>query len=268
MRTVKQLLDEVGGSLEDVVAVGVGVPGPIDAATGEMGSSSILPGWVGVRAAEVLIDRMGTNVLVDNDANLGAFGEYTWGAARGRGDTAYIKVSTGVGAGLVIGGRIYHGVGGTAGEIGHMTIDEHGQVCRCGNRGCLETYASAPFLLELLRHSHGPDMTFERLLDLAAAGDAGCRRVIADAGRHIGIAVANLCNLLNPGTVVVGGALAQSGDLLVEPIRATVRRHAIQSAAQAVAIVAAELGPRAEVLGALAMALAAAEPLGPDDVGG
>jgi len=261
-RMLRHLLDDIGASREHVVAVGMGVPGPIDAATGVVGSSSILPGWVGVRAAEEFGERIGMPVLVDNDANLGAIGEFTWGAARGRGDTAYIKVSTGVGAGLVIGGRIYHGAGGTAGEIGHMTIDEQGRVCRCGNRGCLETYASAPFLLELLSHSHGPGVTFEQLLDLAVAGDAGCRRVIADAGRHVGIAVANLCNLLNPGTVVVGGDLARAGDLLLEPIRATVSRHAIPSAAQSVAISTGELGPRAEVLGALAMALVSGEPRG------
>jgi glucokinase-like ROK family protein len=260
-RLLRLSLSEAGVRLPDVVAVGMGVPGPIDATTGRLASSSILPGWAGVRVAEAFGEHIGVPVLVDNDANLGALGEFTSGAARGRQNIAYIKISTGVGAGLVIGGRIYHGVGGTAGEIGHMTIDERGRVCRCGNRGCLETYASAPFLLELLRHCHGPGLTTQRLLELAAAGDTGCRRVLDDAGRHVGIAVANLCNLLNPDTVVVGGPLAAAGDLLLDPIRDTVRRHAIASAADQVTIVPSELGPRAEVLGALAMAVAATEPL-------
>ena len=261
VRLLRRALGDVGVRRQDVVALALGVPGPIDATTGAMGSSSILPGWAGVRVAEAFGEHVGMPVLVDNDANLGALGEFTCGAARGRQNIAYIKMSTGVGAGLVIGGRIYHGVGGTAGEIGHMTIDERGRVCRGGNRGCLETYAAAPFLLELLRHWHGPGLTTQRQLELAAAGDVGCQRVIADAGRHVGVAVANLCNLLNPDTVVVGGPFAAAGDLLLDPIRDTVRRHAIASAADQVMIVASELGPRAEVLGALAMAVAAAEPL-------
>jgi predicted NBD/HSP70 family sugar kinase len=260
-RLLRLALRDAAVRRRDVVAVGMGVPGPIDATTGALASSSILPGWAGVRAAEAFGEQVGLPVLVDNDANLGALGEFTRGAARGRQNIAYIKIATGVGAGLVIGGHIYHGVGGTAGEIGHMTIDERGRVCRCGNRGCLETYASAPFLLELLRHCHGPALTVQRLLDLAAAGDPGCRRVLTDAGRQVGIAVANLCNLLNPDTVVVGGPLAAAGDLLLDPIRETVRRHAIASAADQLTILPSWLGPRAEVLGALAMAVAAAEPL-------
>jgi predicted NBD/HSP70 family sugar kinase len=261
-RLVKELLANADATPAQMRTVAMGVPGPLHA-TGVLGSSSILPGWVGVHPATALRERLGIEVLVDNDANLGALGESVWGAARGRGDVAYVKVSTGVGAGLVIGGRIYHGVGGTAGELGHMTIDEQGQVCRCGNRGCLETFAAAPFLLELLRHSHGPNLDFGRMLELAKSGDTGCRRVIADAGRHIGVAVANLCNLLNPGAVVVGGDLAQVGELLLEPIRTTVRRQAIPSAADAVVIVGSELGPRAELLGALALALSTATPLLP-----
>jgi len=261
-RLVTELLDRADVDRSQLRTVAMGVPGPLDA-TGVLGSTTILPGWVGVHPAAALSERLGVNVLADNDANLGALGESVWGAARGRGDAAYVKVSTGVGAGLVIGGRIYHGVRGTAGELGHMTIDEHGQVCRCGNRGCLETFAAAPFLLQLLRHSHGPDLDFAGMLELAQAGDTGCRRVIADAGRHIGVAVANLCNLLNPGAVVVGGDLARVGELLLEPIRTTVRRQAIPSAAEAVMIVGSQLGPRAELLGALALALSTATPLLP-----
>ena len=258
---IRRSLGEAGARLQDVVAVGLGVPGPIDSATGELASARILPGWTGVRAAETFGEHLQMKVLVDNDANLGALGEYTRGAARGRGDTAYIKVATGVGAGLIVNGLIYHGADGTAGEIGHMTIDEHGRLCRCGNRGCLETYAAAPFLLEQLRYYHGPDITTQRMLEQAVAGDAGCRRVIADAGRHVGIAVANLCNLLNPDTVVVGGTVAEAGDLLLEPIRRAVRRHAVPRAADRVVIVPSELGPRAEVLGALALAVSGAEAL-------
>ena len=181
-------------------------------------------------------------VQVDNDANLGALGELVWGGGRGVKDLAYIKVASGVGAGLVIDGRIYRGPGGTAGEIGHITLDESGPVCRCGNRGCLETFTAARYVLALLRASHGPDLTMPRMVQLAREGDPGCRRVIADVGRHIGMGVASLCNLLNPSRVVLGGDLAEAGELVLGPIRESVARYAIPSAARQLSVVPGALG--------------------------
>lgn len=170
-------------------------------------------------------------------------------------DLAYIKVASGVGAGLVINGKIYRGPGGTAGEIGHITLDEAGPVCRCGNRGCLETFAAARYVLPLLQPGHGTDLTMEGVVRLARDGDPGCRRVIADVGRHIGSGVANLCNLLNPSRVVLGGDLAEAGELVLGPIRESVGRYAIPSAARQLSVLPGALGGRAEVLGALALAL-------------
>jgi glucokinase-like ROK family protein len=254
-RLVEKLLEEAQSTRDDVVGIGLGLPGPIDTVTGAVGSSTILPGWVGVSPEREMRARVGLPVHVDNDANLGALGELVWGSGRGLTDLAYLKASTGVGAGLVIGGRIYRGPSGTAGEIGHITIDESGRVCRCGNRGCLETFVGGPFLLELLRSSHGEHLTLRRVIALAHEGDTGCARVIADAGRHIGVGVANLCNLLNPQRIIVGGDLAGAGDLLLEPLRETVSRYAIPTAARAVSVVTGVLGDRAEVLGALALVL-------------
>jgi predicted NBD/HSP70 family sugar kinase len=194
-------------------------------------------------------------VHVDNDANLGALGELVWGSGRGVKDLAYIKVASGVGAGLVINGKIYRGPGGTAGEIGHITLDESGPVCRCGNRGCLETFAAARYVLPLLQSSHGTDLTMEGVVRLGRDGDPGCRRVIADVGRHIGSGVANLCNLLNPSRVVLGGDLAEAGELVLGPIRESVGRYAIPSAGRQLSVLPGALGGRAEVLGALALAL-------------
>jgi len=128
-------------------------------------------------------------------------------------------------------------------------------VCRCGNRGCLETFTAAPFVLPLLQPSHGPGLTMEGVVRLAREGDPGCRRVIADVGRHIGSGVANLCNLLNPSRVVLGGDLAEAGELVLGPIRESVGRYAIPSAARQLTILPGALGGRAEVLGALALAL-------------
>jgi predicted NBD/HSP70 family sugar kinase len=166
---------------------------------------------------------------------------------------AYLRLSAGIGAGLVIGGRPFRGARGVAGEIGHVLVDPQGPICRCGNRGCLETFASPPALCELLRRSHGP-ITVPRLLALAAEGDAGARRVIHDAGRVVGRAVADLCNFINPDLVIVGGDLSAAGDLLLDPMREAVRRFAIPAAAEDVRITAGVLGDRAEVLGSLALA--------------
>lgn len=229
---VKRLILATGIGPDKVIGVGLGVPGPIDVSSGTLGSTSILPGWSGINPAEELSGRLGVPVHVDNDANLGALGELVWGSGRGVKDLAYIKVASGVGAGLVIDGRVYRGPGGTAGEIGHITLDESGPVCRCGNRGCLETFTAARYVLPLLRPGHGPDLTMERVVQLAREGDPGCRRVIADVGRHIGSGIANLCNLLNPSRVVLGGDLAEAGELVLAPIRDSVSRYAIPSAAR------------------------------------
>lgn len=252
---VNRLIETTGISPGKVIGVGLGVPGPIDVESGTLGSTSILPGWTGINPSEELAGRLGVPVYVDNDANLGALGELVWGSGRGVRDLAYIKVASGVGAGLVIDGHIYRGPGGTAGEIGHITLDESGPVCRCGNRGCLETFTAARYVLPLLRPSHGPDLTMERVVQLAREGDPGCRRVIGDVGRHIGSGVANLCNLLNPSRVVLGGSLAEAGELVLGPIRDSVSRYAIPSAARQLSVLPGALGGRAEVLGALALVL-------------
>ncbi|MCW2870123.1 MAG: transcriptional repressor protein [Streptomyces oryziradicis] len=252
---VGRLIQSTGSGPDKVIGVGLGVPGPIDVETGALGSTAILPGWSGINPRQELAERLRMPVQVDNDANLGALGELVWGSGRGVRDLAYIKVASGVGAGLVIDGRIYRGPGGTAGEIGHITLDEAGPVCRCGNRGCLETFTAARYVLELLRSSHGPDLTMPRMVQLAREGDPGCRRVIADVGRHVGMGVASLCNILNPSRVVLGGDLAEAGELVLSPIRESVARYAIPSAARRLSVVPGALGARAEVLGALALAL-------------
>ncbi|MFD9876182.1 ROK family transcriptional regulator [[Kitasatospora] papulosa] len=252
---VNRLIETTGISPEKVIGVGLGVPGPIDVESGTLGSTSILPGWTGINPSQELAGRLGVPVYVDNDANLGALGELVWGSGRGVRDLAYIKVASGVGAGLVIDGHIYRGPGGTAGEIGHITLDESGPVCRCGNRGCLETFTAARYVLPLLKPSHGSDLTMERMVQLAREGDPGCRRVIGDVGRHIGSGVANLCNLLNPSRVVLGGSLAEAGELVLAPIRDSVSRYAIPSAARQLSVLPGALGGRAEVPGALALVL-------------
>jgi predicted NBD/HSP70 family sugar kinase len=251
-RLVRRLLDEVGVAADRVTGVGMGLPGPLRRDSGEVGDSAILPGWIGARPEALMHAELGLPVRVENDANLGALAEIVWGAGRDCSDLVYVKVATGVGAGLVLNGRLYHGAGGTAGEIGHVTIDDAGPVCRCGNRGCLEAFAGAEAVLEPLRRRHGDRLTQRQVVLQAQAGDVGCRRVIADAGRALGRAVAGTCNLLAPERVLVGGELAQAGDLLLEPLREAVARSAI-AATREVPVLAGVLGERAEVLGAVAL---------------
>jgi predicted NBD/HSP70 family sugar kinase len=254
VKLVDEALARSGTEPDRVLGVGLGLPGPIHRSTGTVGSSAILPGWTDVRIAEVMSERLALPVHVDNDANLGALAELHWGAGQGASTLVYLKMATGIGAGLVIGGRLFHGAGGTAGEIGHTTVDEAGPICRCGNRGCLEMFAAAPALAELLRTTRG-DVTGDRVVELALEGDPGCRRAIADAGSYTGHAVANLCNLFNPERIVVGGSLGAAGEVLLGPLREAVRRRVIPSAVGDVEIVPGVLGDRAELLGAVALVL-------------
>ena len=254
-RMVGEVLADAGVQREAVVCVGIGIPGPVDRARGTVGSATILPGWLGLRIASEMEGRLGLPVEIENDANCGALAELTWGAGRDCSNFAYIKAATGIGAGLVVDGRLLRGASGTAGEIGHTTLDESGALCYCGNRGCLETVASGRAILELVGKGRAEPMTLGRVIELAADGDVRCRRAISDAGREIGVAVAGLCNLINPERVIIGGLLSRAGDLVLQPIRESIRRHAVLAAAERVEVVPAVFVERAELLGSLALAL-------------
>src|SRR6202162_4866451 len=227
---VGQVLAEAGVERKSVLGAGIGIPRPVDRARGTAGSVSILPGWTGLRIASEMRNRLVMPVEIENDANLGALAELTWGAGRDCLNFAYIKVSTGIGAGLVIDGRLRRGASGTAGEIGHTTLDEAGPLCYCGNRGCLETVASGPAIIQLVGLIDNEVPSLSHIVELAVAGDLRCRRAISDAGHEIGVAVAGLCNLINPERVIVGGLLSRTGEVLLQPMRESIRRHAVQAA--------------------------------------
>jgi predicted NBD/HSP70 family sugar kinase len=261
---VDRVVQQAGVSRERVMGVGMALAGPIDTVRGKVQPSSISPSWVELEdPAREMSGRLGLPVYLDNDANLGALAEMMWGAGVGAGECAYIKLGTGIGAGLVIDGQLYRGALGTAGEIGHTTMVEDGPVCRCGNRGCLERVAGVPALLESLRGSRAATLSMQDLFDLALSGDVGCRRVIADAGRSIGVAVANLCNMLNPQLVIIGGPLAVTGDILLDPLKASFARCALPAVGATTEIVVGTLGDRATALGAVGLVLHEAEPLSP-----
>jgi predicted NBD/HSP70 family sugar kinase len=252
-RLLLDLVEKAGKTMVDLRAVGVGIPAPVDSVSGQVGSEGILPGWRGVAVADEMRGRVQASVLVDNTANFAALGELKCGALQGVQHGVYIKLSHGVGAGLILNGELFRGAAGTAGEIGHLTIDENGPICRCGNRGCLETYIGARGLLEALAASHGP-LSLRDVITRALDGDAGCRRVLEDAGRHLGVAVAGLVNLVNPEVIVLGGQLSTVGSIITTPMRASLERCAIPSAAASVVVRASELGTDADVIGALVAA--------------
>ena len=258
---VDRVLAESGFDRSQVLGAGLGVPGPIDQTSGEVGVSSNSLGWVGVHAADELSNRLRAPVAMDNTAHLGSLAEAVWGAGQGCRNSVYLKLSSGVGGGFIFDGRVFRGSIGAAGEIGHLMVDEGGPACRCGGRGCLEVYASVPAVLETLRPLMGEDVTLDTVLTASAEGNRACRRVLGDAGAVVGQAMASVCNVLNPERIIVGGGLAPAGDALFEPMRTALDRHALKIVADNVQILPARLGSMAGALGGIALVLREADRL-------
>jgi predicted NBD/HSP70 family sugar kinase len=245
-----RLLTAAGLDRAAIRTVGLGLPAPMTA--GVVRSSAILPGWVGVNALDAAREHFGAAVHIDNDANLGALAEHRHGIARGHDSSVFVKVSSGVGAGIVLEDRLFHGHGGTAGEIGHLTLDENGPVCRCGSRGCLEAYTSTVALQSMMQLQM-PGASIDDIVRAARDGNVSALRALEDAGLHLGWALASVVNLLNPALVVVGGDLARADELLLESARIGLRRHALDAVAST-PVVASELGERASLVGAVLLA--------------
>jgi len=251
---------------EQIGAVGVGVPGPFDQATGQTIFLPNLAGmWRGVRVREQLRRTFDWPIWLINDARAFVLAEATFGAGRGASTVVGLTIGTGIGGGIAIGGRLYLGINGTAGEVGHMTIDPHGQPCGCGNRGCLETFASGPSIAtlgiraaltgvptrigELVGHDLNK-ITPEIILQAAEAGDQVARDILARAGAALGVGVANLVTVLSPDCVILGGSVARLGEWLFGPVRAAVRERCRAIPVEQVRIVPAALGGDAGSIGA------------------
>ena len=256
-------LDDLGEDIP-LVGMGVGVPSPVDPSRPGHLSEVVMPDWSGELGLEPVADRLGVPLMVDNDANLGALAEHWWGAGRGVDDFAYVKLATGVGCGYVIDGEIYRGATGVAGEIGHLAIAPQGKLCVCGLRGCLATMVGAQALLERaaeLVEVHPESSLASRQITMGAleaaalAGDALARQVATEAAEHLGVALAGLLNLMNPSMVVLGGDLAGLGEVILEPLRETVRRRTLVSQVAAAELRTSELGPRSVAIGAATMIL-------------
>ncbi|NUU06520.1 ROK family transcriptional regulator [Leifsonia sp. C5G2] len=247
-----RMLVDGGHDRQSVLAVGVGIPGPIDRRTGTVLQGAILPEWVGITRRE-LEDAFGFPVVVDNDANLGALAEVTWGANRGERNLIFVKIGTGIGAGLILNGQPYYGFLGITGELGHTPVAEHGVICRCGNRGCLETVASTSVMLESLGRSGAT--TTSDILRRGLEKDPAVLRVVGDAGTAVGQAIGNIANVINPELVLIGGPLVGLGDALLDPIRHGIRQNAIPIIAGTTTVRVSSLGDRAESLGAAAIVI-------------
>ena len=267
---LNQLLDRRGLSITDLAGVGVGVPGPVIADEGMVMAPPIMPGWDRYPIRLTLENKWGTAVTLNNDAELGALGEWAFGAGRGEKNLAFIKVGSGIGAGLIINKQIYGGTTGSAGEIGHLTVDEKGPLCACGNRGCLEAFAGGHAIAAqakklvasrkrtLLSEANIDSITARDVVEAARRGDLAAQEILKRSGTFIGIAIAGLINLINPSTVIIGGGVAQVGDLLTGPIRQAVHARSLRASEHGVRITMAMLGRRSSLIGALVQAISIA----------
>ncbi|HUZ84179.1 MAG TPA: ROK family protein [Gaiellales bacterium] len=263
------LVDRVRGS-SPVAGVGFGLPSQIDQRSGTVVDSINVP-LERVPFVERMRARLDLPVRIDNDANVACLAEARAGAARGRDNVVMLTLGTGVGGGLLLNGRLYRGSTGCGGELGHMVVDEHGPPCQghCPNRGCLEVMASATGIRAAAgaiadRSPSGPlaaaraggdDLGPRLVIERATAGDAECREALEVVGRHLGVGIASYVNIFNPELVVIGGGIVAAGELLLGPARAEAAARALRVPWSEVAVVAAQLGNEAGVVGAAALML-------------
>jgi glucokinase len=263
-------LEQASGALSEIYAVGVGAPGISNPEAGILFTSPNLPGLRNVLLRDIVQEKLGKKAFLINDANAAALGEFYFGAAQGAHNFIYITLSTGIGGGIVIDGKIYTGAIGTAGEVGHMTIDDNGPICNCGNKGCWETLASGTALARVAKHRikegvstsileyAGGDLekvTAQVIHSAAEQGDRLAKQLIARTGYYVGVGLANLINIFNPELIVIGGGLSNIGDMLLKPAFKTAGERAYKEAFQAVRFASAGLGGNSGVLGAAAFAL-------------
>jgi predicted NBD/HSP70 family sugar kinase len=249
------LLDEVGRGPEAVRGVGVGLPGPVEFATGQPVNPPIMPGWDRYPVGDRLARRYGAPALVDNDVNIMAVGEH-WSNWRGEAFLLFVKIGTGIGSGIVAGGHVHRGADGAAGDIGHIHVPGHDDiVCRCGNRGCLEAFAGGGAMAVRLRAQGLPTQTSRDVVDQVRAGRFEAVQLIREAGRTVGGVLATCVNMLNPAVIVIGGDVARADEPLMAGIREVVYRRSLPLATGRLRIVRSELDDGAGVIGAAVMVL-------------
>ena len=263
---IAETIAETNAKREDFAGVGIGSPGPLDR---ERGIVIVTPnlGWRNFPLRDEISKRVGLPASLDNDANCATLGEWWCGAAKGARHVIGITIGTGIGGGLILDGRLYHGASDVAGEIGHTTIDSTGRRCNCGNYGCLEAYASGPAIAERAREALAggepsvllkmvnddlKKITAQLVYDAAKKDDDVARQVVRETANFLGAGVANLLNIFNPNVVVIAGGVTQAGAPLFEPLRAEVRRRAFKPAVESCKILPGLLRGSAGVVGAVA----------------
>ena len=263
---IKQVINDGGLSKKDVRCIGIGVPGVLDLERGFTLLLPNLPGtWPEVPLRDTIADYTGLPTAIINDVRAITYGEWCFGAGRGVDTMACFAIGTGIGGGLVINGRLHLGIGGTGGELGHQMIDFNGPTCGCGNRGCLEAYASGSTIAAngMKAVSQGRTTIIGELVDYdlnkitpgiiaqaAAQGDEIAQVIIEDAGFYIGIAAANVCVSIGPRKIVIAGGVVQIGEPILAPIRRTLRERVTIMPVEQVEVVQAQLGGNAGVIGA------------------
>ena len=250
----QRLLGEAAKPLADLVGIGIGVPGPVEFAEGRPVSPPIMPGWDGYDVRGHFVGRFHVPVLVDNDVNIMALGE-SWVMESTLADFLFVKVGTGIGAGLILGGDIHRGAQGAAGDIGHIPVADFDTVCRCGNIGCVESVAGGAALARQLA-AMGKDTTNSRdVMELVSRGDPDASQAVREAGRLLGRVLAAAVNLLNPAMIMIGGDLSEAGDQLLAGVREVVYQRSTALATNGLVIASSTIGDRAGVVGAAAMVI-------------
>jgi predicted NBD/HSP70 family sugar kinase len=263
-RTFDGLLKDSGRKRDDVQGVGVGVPGPVEFVTGTPVAPPIMPGWDGYGVAAHLRARYGALVLVDNDVNIMALGEF-WSRWRDTEHLLFVKVGTGIGCGVITDGRIHRGTQGAAGDIGHIHVPDHDDViCRCGNIGCLEAIAGGGAMAARLTQMGVPAENSRDVVRQVREGSPEAMRLVRQAGRELGGVLASAVNFFNPAVIVIGGDIAHADEHLLAGVREVVYRRSTALATRSIRIVRSTLDDRAGILGAAVMVIEAV--LAPDAV--
>ncbi len=263
-QAIRDLMTETKLSAKDIEGIGFGLPGQVDFKSGIVRLITNIPGWVEIPLAKMIEDEFHIPTRIDNDVRCAALGELNFGAGKGCENLICITVGTGIGSGLIINGKLVRGASNAAGEIGHIKLQMHdGPICGCGDTGCLEAFASGPSIVAMAEEyimggkstkyremANGGTITPFIVAEAAKAGDPVARRIFTRMGEYIGIGMASVVNLLNPERIIVGGGVADAGDILLTPLKETIKKRAMKIAGETVQVVPAQLGNTAGVIGA------------------
>lgn len=263
-QAIRDLMTETKLSAKDIEGIGFGLPGQVDFKSGIVRLITNIPGWVEIPLAKMIEDEFHIPTRIDNDVRCAALGELNFGAGKGCENLICITVGTGIGSGLIINGKLVRGASNAAGEIGHIKLQMHdGPICGCGDTGCLEAFASGPSIVAMAEEyimggkstkyremANGGTITPFIVAEAAKAGDPVARRIFTRMGEYIGIGMASVVNLLNPEKIIIGGGVADAGDILLNPLKETIKKRAMKIAGETVQVVPAQLGNTAGVIGA------------------